>query len=229
MKKWINLILCLSILIFLCITIFILYLYNIIPHASYTAYELGIETIISDIDKDNDGINDYTDILFGAKAEIQRDPMYHSAYYIGGYPPAEEGVCTDVIWRSLKEAGYDIKELIDEDIKHNVDAYPRVMNNPDPNIDFRRVPNMAMYLKRHTISLTLDLDEVAKWQPGDIVVFSDTHIGILSDLRNSKGVPYLLHNGNLPVQEEDALEREAFLKGIRGHYRFRLTNEKEVE
>lgn len=221
-KKTTRIILLLLGTVFLIIILFILYLYNIIPHRTYTNEDFDIPTVRSEVDMDNDGIDDYTDIYLGAKAEIERDPTYHSAYYEGGYPPITEGVCTDVIWRALKDAGYDLKSLINQDIQENVDAYPRVGNMPDSNIDFRRVPNVQVFLERHTQNLTLDLSDVEEWQAGDIVVFSDTHIGILSNKRNYKGIPYLLHNGDLPVQEEDALEREDFLKGISGHYRFQL-------
>lgn len=221
-RKWINRIFIVVSICFLCIVLFILYVYNIIPHRRYTAADFHIETIRSQNDADGDGIDDFTDILLGAKAEINRDPTYRSAYYEGGYPPDDEGVCTDVIWRSLRDAGYDLKALIDEDIRNHTEYYPRTGGQPDPNIDFRRVPNIQVYLSRHAKSLTLDLTEIEEWQPGDIVVFSDSHIGILSDIRNYKGLPFLLHNGDLPVQEEDALEREHFLKGISGHYRFIL-------
>lgn len=162
---------------------------------SYFAEDFGIQTIRSDIDKDGDGIDDYTDILLGAKAEAERKPEYRSAYYDGGYPPETEGVCTDVIWRALKDAGYLLKEMVDEDIAQNVEAYSRVNGKPEPNIDFRRVPNLKVYFERNHITLTTDLNEIAEWQPGDIVVFGKTHIGIISDKRNSKVIPYLIHNG----------------------------------
>ena len=82
-----------------------------------------------------------------------------------------------------------------EDIAQNVESYSRVNGKPEPNIDFRRVPNLKVYFERNHITLTTDLNEIAEWQPGDIVVFGKTHIGIISDKRNSKGIPYLIHNG----------------------------------
>lgn len=172
----------------------------------YYAEDFGIETIKSNTDFDNDGIDDYTDILQGAKIDAENKPTYKSVYYAGGYPPDDEGVCTDVIWRALKNAGYFLKDMIDEDIKNNVSLYPRVEGKPDPNIDFRRVPNLIVYFERNHISLTTDLTEIAEWQPGDIVVFSNDHVGIISDKRNEKGIPYLIHNGAQPNREEDGLE-----------------------
>ena len=78
----------------------------------YYAKDFKIEVLKSKKDEDGDGIDDYTDILEGAKIEAERKPRYNSDYYVGGYPPDEEGVCTDVIWRSLKNAGYSLKEMV---------------------------------------------------------------------------------------------------------------------
>ena len=176
---------------------------------TYTAEDFGIETVVSKIDYDNDGIDDYKDILQGAKIEAKNKPTYKSAYYAGGYPPDSEGVCTDVIWRSLKNAGY------------NVNKYPRVNGKPDPNIDFRRVPNLKVYFERNHKVLTTDLSKIEQWQPGDIVVFGSAHIGIISDKRNDKGTPYLIHNGGQPIREEDFLETYDKYEPISGHYRLK--------
>lgn len=187
----------------------------------YYANDFDIETVISKTDYDNDGIDDYTDILQGAKIEAENKPTYKSTYYSGGYPPDNEGVCTDVIWRALKNAGYSLKDMVDEDIKNNVDKYPRVDGKPDSNIDFRRVPNLKVYFERNQINLTTDLSKIEEWQPGDIVVFGSSHIGIISDKRNKKGIPYLLHNGGQPLREEDILEVYNKYEPITGHYRMK--------
>lgn len=187
----------------------------------YYAKDFGIEVLKSKNDEDGDGIDDYTDILEGAKLEAERKPRYKSEYYVGGYPPDDEGVCTDVIWRALKNAGYSLKDMVDEDIKNNVDKYPRVEGKPDPNIDFRRVPNLKVYFERNQISLTLDLNKIEEWQPGDIVAFGKSHIGIISDKRNKKGIPFLLHNGGQPLREENILETYNNFEKITGHYRMK--------
>ena len=187
----------------------------------YYAKDFGIEVLKSKNDEDGDGIDDYTDILEGAKLEAERKPRYKSEYYVGGYPPDDEGVCTDVIWRALKNAGYSLKEMVDEDIKKNVEKYPRVEGKPDPNIDFRRVPNLKVYFERNQISLTTDLNKIEEWQPGDIVAFGKSHIGIISDKRNKKGIPFLLHNGGQPLREENILETYNNYEKISGHYRMK--------
>lgn len=187
----------------------------------YNAQDFQIKTIKSDKDYNNNGIDDYTDILIGAKEEAKRAPKYKSAYYAGGYPPEDEGVCTDVIWRAFKNAGYNLKDMVDEDIKNNVKAYPRVEEVPDTNIDFRRVGNLKTFFERNATTLTTDLSKIEEWQPGDIVTFGDSHIGIISDKRNTKGIPYLIHNGGQPLREEDALEfLNQYYEKISGHFRF---------
>lgn len=202
------------------IVLWILYLYNYIPHRQYHDEDFQIVFQDAQNDENHNGIDDFHDILAGAKQEVLRNPTYRSAYYEGGYPPPEEGVCTDVIWRSLAAAGYDFKAMIDADIAACAECYPRTDGKPDPNIDFRRVPNVHVFLSRHTQSRTTDIYAIDEWQAGDIVVFSDRHIAIVSDLRNYRGIPFLIHNAGLYKMEEDCLWREAFLKGVSGHYRF---------
>lgn len=210
--------------IFLVLIIFIIII--IIYHQYKTVYyaeDFGIKTIKSSRDKDDDGIDDYTDILLGARAEAERKPEYKSVYYAGGYPPETEGVCTDVIWRALRDAGYTLKDMVDEDIAQNVNQYPRVNGKPEPNIDFRRVPNLKVYFERNHITLTNDLTQISEWQPGDIVVFGTSHIGIISDKRNKKGIPYLIHNGGQLNREENILELYNQHEPITGHYRLKDT------
>ena len=155
--------------------------------------------------------------MLGARKDAQNMPKYKSAYYAGGYPPDNEGVCTDLVWRALKNAGYSLKDLVDEDIKNNLSSYEKI-EKPDPNIDFRRVYNLKVFFDRNTNKLTNNVYEIAQWQPGDIVIFEESHIGIISDKRNKKGIPYLIHNTAQPVREEDVLERYKDI--ITGHYRW---------
>ena len=174
--------------------------------------KLKIERILSGHDQDNDGIDDLADIVAGGRAEALRKPGYVNAYYSGGYPPETEGVCTDVIWRAFKDAGYNIKELIDTDISRNVGAYPRVEGRPEPNIDFRRVPNLVSFFQKYADIITNDIEpnnteNLALWQGGDIVVYGAPlwHIGIISDKRRDDGVPLLIHNGGPYAAENDML------------------------
>ncbi|MBC2722538.1 MAG: DUF1287 domain-containing protein [Desulfosporosinus sp.] len=164
-------------------------------------------------------------MVAGAKAEVKRKPQYRSAYYQGGYPPESEGVCTDVVWRAFRDAGYDLKSLVDQDISANIEEYSRVEGKPDPNIDFRRVPNLIVFLRRNAQELTReiipgDVENLTLWQAGDIVTFAPPHehIAIISDKRRPDGVPYILHNSGPTPSESDQLQN--WPSQITGHFRF---------
>ena len=169
------------------VALYVLYCFNYIPHKKYT----------------------------NADNYIKTNPKYKSKYYNTGYPNDEYGVCTDVVAFALKDAGYDLMVLVNEDIKNNKELYD--IDTADKNIDFRRVKNLKVYLDNNAISLTTDINEIEEWQGGDIVVFKN-HIGIVSDKRNRKGISFVIHHAN-PYQiyyEEDILEHR---DDIIGHYR----------
>ena len=197
------------------LAVYLLYILNIIPHRKYSNEDFGITTYISALDKDGDGVDDQTDILQNVRVYIATNPEYKSKYYAGGYPDDGYGVCTDVVAQGLLHAGYDLQQLVDEDIATHPDMYE--VEKADPNIDFRRVRNLLVYFKNHAISLTTDISQIDEWQGGDIIVFKK-HIGIVSDMRNRNGVPFIIHHAN-PYQkhyEEDILENR---QDIVGHFR----------
>ena len=195
--------------------VYILYLFNYIPHKKYTNEDFDIKQYTSDVDMDGDGIDDQTDILNGVKKYVATNPKYKSKYYETGYPNDEFGVCTDVVAFGLLNAGYDLMNLVNEDILNNREDYN--IEVIDKNIDFRRVKNLRVYFERNAISLTTDVNKIEEWQGGDIVIFQN-HIGVISDSRNKNGVPFVIHHAN-PFQkyyEEDILETR---NDIVGHYR----------
>lgn len=204
-----------SIIITLTLLIFILYKFNYLPHKMYTNNDFNIETYRSSLDKDNDGIDDQTDILNNVRKYIATKPKYKSKYYASGYPIDEYGVCTDVVAFGLKDAGYDLMELVNEDIINNQDKYN--IKTIDKNIDFRRVTNLKIFFDNHTQNLTTDINKINEWQGGDIIIFKK-HIGIISDKRNRKGIPFVIHHANRfqHSYEEDILENRT---DIVGHYR----------
>lgn len=193
----------------------VLYRFNYIPHRKYTNEDFGVVTYVSNIDKDSDGIDDQTDILNSVRAYLDTKPKYKSKYYGSGYPNDNYGVCTDVVAFGLIGAGYDLMELVNEDIIKNRDNYD--VDVVDKNIDFRRVKNLKVYFKHNAMSLTTDIYDINQWQAGDIVIFKD-HIGIVSDHRNKNGVSFILHHGHAYqlYYEEDILE---YSDDIVGHYR----------
>ena len=215
MKKKIIIFISIGILIFTLLIIYLLYLFNYIPHKMYNNEYFNIKTYTSNIDKDNDGIDDQTDILNSVREYIGTKPKYKSKYYASGYPDDEYGVCTDVVANGLKGAGYDLMELVNEDIINNKGIYD--IDTRDKNIDFRRVQNLKVYFENNSISLTTDIYDLEEWQGGDIVIFQN-HIGIISNNRNKNGVTFVIHHAN-PYQryyEEDILESR---NDIVGHYR----------
>lgn len=188
----------------------------------------GVEVpkLVINNDKDKDGIYDLEDIVVGARKEAENKTTYKSAYYIGGYPPISEGVCTDVVIRALKNAGYDLKYEMDKDIKNNTKDYSGAVIKPDPNIDFRRVKNQIVFFKKNAINLTQEvipynIKNLSEWQGGDIVVLKDSdHVAIISDKRRKDGVPYVIHNSYPSAKENDRLRKWYLEKRIIGHFRY---------
>jgi hypothetical protein len=123
--------------------VWVLYMFNVILHRQYINADFGIETYKSLVDKDGDGIDDQTDFLQSVRRYIATKPKYKSKYYRTGYPDDEFGVCTDVIAFGMKGAGYDLRELVDADIKMNKRLYQ--VDVVDKNIDFRRVNNLRIF------------------------------------------------------------------------------------
>ena len=215
MKKKILIIVTNFLIVLIIVVLYALYRFNYIPHKKYTNEDFNIKTYVSKTDKDNDGIDDQTDILNHARDYVKTKPKYKSKYYATGYSNDEYGVCTDVVAFVLIGAGYDLMNLVNEHIKTNRNLYD--IDVIDKNIDFRRVQNLKVYLDNNAIILTNDINKIKEWQGGDIVVFKN-HIGIVSDKRNKNGISFIIHHAN-PYQryyEEDILE---YRNDIVGHYR----------
>jgi uncharacterized protein YijF (DUF1287 family) len=122
-----------------------------------------------------------------------------------------------------RRAGYDLQQLIHEDTEQHFSDYPQKWgaSGPDTNIDHRRVPNQMCFFERYGRSLTRrvarwTLDE---WQPGDIVYWKleggRDHCGIVSDKRNRRGIPYVIHNLSGCAEEDRLTDWK-----IVGHYRY---------
>lgn len=204
------------IIVFTLVILYLMDYFNIIPKEYYKASDFNLKTVYSKIDFDNDNIDDYSDIVLGARKDAKNHPTYKSEYYEGGYPPDDIGVCTDVLWRAFKNAGYSLKDMVSKDVEKNLVDYPEI-SAPDPNIDFRRVKNLNVFFSKYAQKLTLDYKKIEEWQPGDIVIFEENkHIGIISDKRNEHGIPYVIHNAGQINREEDYLTKSK----ITAHYRF---------
>lgn len=159
----------------------------------------------SSVDKDDDGVDDATDIVKSVRSYVATDPIYKSAYYAGGYPNDGHGVCTDVVAFGCRGAGYDLRDLVDEHIRNNRNLYN--IQYVDSNIDYRRVSNLLVFFRQNFIELTTDPTQIEQWKPGDILVM-DEHVGIVSDKRTVKGIPLVIHHTEKDphIREENLIE-----------------------
>ena len=154
---------------------------------------------------------------------LHYDPAYAKLAYPGGDVPMERGVCTDVVVRAYRKLGFDLQELVHKDMKQAWSAYPHAqkwqLKKPDPNIDHRRVPNLATFFARHGTTVPPS-KAGGDYLPGDVVTWrlpgNLTHIGIVGDKQSGAGVPLMIHNIGGGAQEEDML----FKYQVTGHYRW---------
>jgi uncharacterized protein len=154
---------------------------------------------------------------------VQYNGSYQKIAYPNGDVPVHTGVCTDVVIRAYRKLGTDLQVLVHEDMVKAWGAYPRTwgLTSPDRNIDHRRVPNLAVFFRRHGQALPVS-DDPKTYQPGDLVTWrlpsGVPHIGIVSDQRTPSGVPLMVHNIGRGTQVEDML----FGFAITGHYRYKV-------
>jgi uncharacterized protein YijF (DUF1287 family) len=156
-------------------------------------------------DADDDGIPDALDVQIGAEKAALNADHYDGRYQRIDYPdgdvPRAIGVCSDVVIRALRNAGYDLQREVHEDIVRAPSAYPW-LQKPDPNIDHRRVKVLLRYCERHLDARSTQLQDARDpLRPGDIV-FMDTfpdrpgaeHVGIVSSVRAANGWPLVINN-----------------------------------
>jgi uncharacterized protein YijF (DUF1287 family) len=167
------------------------------------------------------------DLVAAAQSQIGITVHYDGSYqriaYPGGDVPLERGVCTDVVVRAYRKLGIDLQKLVHEDMRAHWNAYPHPakwgLKRPDPNIDHRRVPNLATFFRRHGLAIAPGRD-AQRFRPGDLVVwelpFGLPHIGIVADRRSPAGTPLVIHNIGSGTKMEDVL----FTYTITGHYRY---------
>lgn len=155
-------------------------------------------------------------IVEGAMVQVEERAAYTTGYFRLDYPmgdlPRNQGVCTDVVIRALRHAGFDLQQLMHEDIRAHGSTYLRVEGSADRNIDHRRCPNQRRFFERHGQTLTTQLSEADRnhWQPGDIVYWKlDNgldHTGVVSHRIGESGWPMVVHNLSV-TSLEDCLGR----------------------
>ena len=164
-------------------------------------------------------------LVDAARSQVGVTKRYDGSYvaldYPGGDVPMHTGVCTDVIIRALRK-GYeqDLQKLVHVDMKANFSKYPTIwgLKRTDRNIDHRRVPNLQTFFKRKGYQLKLT-DKAENFQAGDLVTCTVPpnlpHIMIVSNRKNAKGEPLVIHNIGSGAKEDDDL----FTYKLTGHYR----------
>lgn len=161
-----------------------------------------------------------------AEERATRFVIYDGAYvqipYPNGDVAPDRGVCSDEVVRAYRLLGIDLQRLVHDDMRRAFQAYPQRWGllRPDPNIDHRRVPNLATFFTRHGQSLPVSA-RGRDYQPGEIVAFAladgRPHIGIVTQRMSNDGErPLVLHNIGSGPQIEDML----FSLKITGRYRY---------
>jgi len=169
-------------------------------------------------------------LIKAARQRLKAPVIYNGAYvaldYPGGDVPPLQGVCTDVVIRSLRRAyDFDLQKEVHEDMKANFSLYPTTWGHrrPDTNIDHRRVPNLEVWFTRAGYDLPIT-ERAADYLPGDIVAWrldggsgngGPPHIGIVSERISLEGTPLIIHNVGAGPEESDML----FHHTITGHFR----------
>jgi uncharacterized protein YijF (DUF1287 family) len=162
------------------------------------------------------------------------DAAYSRLPYPAGDVSRKTGACSDVVIRAARDGlGLDLQRLVHEDMTANFAAYPSKqlwnLDQPDPNIDHRRVPNLEVYFRRQGAEVwraTKKTGGAAFPEPlktGDILSWrSDggaSHIGVVT--RGGKD-PLILHNAGYGAMQH-ALWPMGFWRGAVGHYRWPKT------
>ena len=185
--------------------------------------EDGVVVTSTVAEADREGVT--SGIVAAARGRIGRTVVYDGAYvglaYPGGDVPIERGVCSDVVIRALRDGlDMDLQRLVHEDMSAAFGEYPTIwgLSKPDRNIDHRRVPNLRRYFERRGWSLGVS-DRLGEYRAGDLVTCkvggNRPHIMVVSDRKNSAGVPLVIHNIGRGTKEENRL----FEFALTGHYR----------
>jgi len=153
---------------------------------------------------------------------VRYDGSYRRIAYPGGDVPAHVGVCTDEIVRMYRALGVDLQRDVHEAMRARFGTFPDHwgLRAPDPNIDHRRVPNLATLFTLEGIVLPVT-DRAQAYRPADLVTWmlpgNLPHIGVVVDRRSEDGLrPLVVHNIGRGPRLEDAL----FAYPITGHYRY---------
>ena len=197
-----------------------LYKWNYITHQERLPGEFGIPEFGTNMDVNDNHVNDAKDILQGALNYVATKPTYETLReYPGGWPNSRYGSNADVVNYAFKNAGIDLQNLINKDIEKNPEAYSdKVPQGKD--ISFRVVENLRTYFSRYAEAHDTDYYNIKDWQTGDVVFFEKNHVAIVADKVNNNGVRFIIHLfwEHQAGYYQDILESNAWGK-VTGHYR----------
>ena len=164
----------------------------------------------------------------------EEDIEYQYQFYSDtGYPDDRYWISTDIISVVLNDCGYDLMELMYDDMSQHTDAYPMDLKGskkPDKKTDFRVVYFQEKFFQRNALELPVDFNpsdpaNILQWQPGDIVYFTVDEenpgknvAGMISNHTTPEGIPLviMLTKDLQKVTETDALTEMT----VSGHYRY---------
>ena len=193
------------------------------PSENYSNSIEGME--LSDIQKK---------IILRLMELIEEDIEYgYETFPETGYPTNNIWISTDVISVVLRDCGYDLMDLIYNDMLEHKEDYPldiKGRNEPLKHLDFRHVFFQEQFFKRHALGLDNEFiidneDNAVQWQPGDIIYFQfdpdDPYQdlgGFISSRSNDNGVPLviMISKDFGKVSEVDVLSEYKVV----GHYRY---------
>ncbi len=185
----------------------------------YTSLDFGFIEEKSIKDNNYNQVDDYIDMLNGALKKVETTKEVISDYYADGYPPETEGISSDIIWAALKEAGYNLKDLMARDIRDTYKQKVYDIDIIDDNIDFRRINNIEIFLQRYAEELTTDIENVTEFTPGDIIIFNyGEHVAIVSNKRNKNAIPYIIQ---ITSKQEKEINLESIDMNLTSHYRLK--------
>jgi hypothetical protein len=160
-------------------------------------------------DQDQDGIEDGLDLYLGTRKVALNAAEYRQGYEHIRYPNGEikrdHGVCTDVIVRAFRNAGWDLQKLLYLDMRRSPRSYGlKAGKKPNRHIEHRRVRRLIIYFKRHFKALPIEFSSTQTgnqvWLPGDLL-FMDTfgvgyptHVGLVSGRLGEDGEPLITNN-----------------------------------
>lgn len=175
------------------------------------------------------------EIVLQALELLNEDIEYrYQLYPDTGYPTDNVWISTDLISITLYNCGYDLMELIYDDMLKHKEDYPldkKGRKTPIKYIDFRDVAFQEKFFSRNgltSLPLEYEPDDENRdflWQAGDIVYFrldEENHDkdrgGFISPNTTDEGVPLviMISPETNTLEEIDALQQYEIV----GHYRY---------